>query len=266
MLKNPIFILLSTLVLSVFGGFFRWLQHINAFDEASGFLIAGRSTTALFTVFCILAVAAIAAYAFAVFPAKAAPLEPQKALYAETVLPRVVGCAAGACAVFAGLMIMIGANLSDFPTLRRVFGALCVFMGVSFPFFFTGKSGSHGSSGWLTIFPVLFSFLWLICGYKFNAYNPVIWAYGVEIIAIAASAGAFLYLAAFHYGRANPRLALLFSLLASFFCITTLSDSRPIFDSMLFVASAAVFLCASFIIIKNASPRKKTITVEDSKL
>ena len=255
MQKNPIFILLSTLVLGVFGGFFRWLQHINAFEEVSGFLIPGASTTLLFTIYCILATALIAVYVFVFFPAKTVSPDPQKALYAETVLPRVVGCCAGAAALIAGLVIMGGANLSDFPTLRRVFGALCVFMGISFPFFFTGKSGL-GANGWTTIFPVIFSFLWLICGYKFNAHSPIVWAYGVEIIAIATSAAAFLNIAAFHYGRANPRMTILFCLCASFFCITTLSDSREIFDSVIFAASASMFLSVGFILIKNVDSGK----------
>ena len=55
MRKIALTITVTTLVIGVFGAFFRWLQLMNAFDKETGFYISGAGITAVVVVYCVLA-------------------------------------------------------------------------------------------------------------------------------------------------------------------------------------------------------------------
>lgn len=253
--KNPVVVLLSVLVLSVFGAFLRWLQNSTSFEADTGFHIPGSAVTTIFLIYCAVAAAAIVIYVLFISRKFELPGAPESAFFSESAVPRFISWAATIVTVIASIIIMIQSNTSDFPTLRRIFGAGGIFLGLSYTSYFAARKGSR-ADGWETIIPTIFSFIWLICGYKYNSHNPVVWAYSIEILAICASAAAFLYLSAYFYGRAKPAAALLFSLAASFFNITTLADGHSVCDSAIFAGAAVIFLTAAFLIVGNTGDKK----------
>ena len=61
MQKTAITVTVTTLVLGVFGAFFRWLQTTGAFEAETGCFTPWHGTTIVFVIYCVLAVAAILA-------------------------------------------------------------------------------------------------------------------------------------------------------------------------------------------------------------
>ena len=86
--------------------------------------------------------------------------------------------------------------------------------------------GSHGGFGAaLSVLPVLFFCLWLVVFYKENAANPILWSYGMEILAIAMCLLAVFRLSAYLFYRAKPRRAIFACMLALITSLATLTDS-----------------------------------------
>jgi len=249
-IKNPIVFLAGLLVISAFGFFFRWLQNLNAFEPATGLLISGAATTTVFLVYCVLVVAAFAVYAFYCFKKYEFEKTPDAAFYGGTKASKIIIFVASIATAIAGVLIAVGgANVAN-PTLSKVLGVSGIVLAIGYTAYPQAKDSTK-KIGYLTILPVLFSFVWLIAGYKFNAYNPVIWAYATETLAICSSAAAFLYLAGFYYGRAKPKTTLFVMLLAVFFDITTIADSHDKAYTVIFLFAAIVFVTMSFLLIKN---------------
>ena len=83
------------------------------------------------------------------------------------------------------------------------------------------SSGSYTTS----VLPVLFFCLWLVVFYKENAANPILWSYGMEILAIAMCLLAVFRLSAYLFYRAKPRRAIFACMLALITSLATLTDS-----------------------------------------
>ena len=83
--------------------------------------------------------------------------------------------------------------------------------------------GGFGAA--LSVLPVLFFCLWLVVFYKENAANPILWAYGMEILAIAMCLLAVFRLSAYLFYRAKPRQTIFACMLALITSLATLTDS-----------------------------------------
>ena len=83
--------------------------------------------------------------------------------------------------------------------------------------------GGFGAA--LSVLPVLFFCLWLVVFYKENAANPILWSYGMEILAIAMCLLAVFRLSAYLFYRAKPRRAIFACMLALITSLATLTDS-----------------------------------------
>ena len=82
--------------------------------------------------------------------------------------------------------------------------------------------GGFGAA--LSVLPVLFFCLWLVVFYKENAANPILWSYGMEILAIAMCLLAVFRLSAYLFYRAKPRRAIFACMLALITSLATLTD------------------------------------------
>lgn len=254
-IKAPVFYLSALLVISVFGFFFRWLQNINAFEPDTGYLIPGSATTTVVFVYFVLAVAAFAVFAFRCFQKNEFDANPNAAFHDGTQLSKIIIFAASIATAVAGVIIAIGSANAQSPTLTKLLGVSCVVLAIGYTAYPQGKDVTK-KTGYLTILPVLFSFVWLIAGYKFNAYNPVVWSYTAEILAICSSAAAFQYICGYFYGRAKPKTTLFLSMVAAFFDITTIADSHSKAYSVIFIFAAVVFVTMSFLLLKNRSEKE----------
>lgn len=204
-------------------------------------------------VYCAAAVAVIVFLMLAWLRRYDRPEDPAAALRCLTRLPAALAWLLGAVILLSALILMFSADSSRIPVMQRIFSALAILSGASLPFIL-GKKGSEEANpngGIASVVPVLFACFWLVFSYRVNAENPVLWAYCVEILAIAATALAFYYIAAYFYCRAKPDRALFTVQLAAFLDITTLADERALGISVIFAAVAAFLLLTEFVLIEN---------------
>ena len=100
MRKIAITFTVTTLVLGVFGAFFRWLQMMNAFDE-EGFPVPGAGSSVVLIAYCVLAAAAICFLTLVWLKRYDRAVTAETALRCGSILPMLLGwvlCAAMAAA------------------------------------------------------------------------------------------------------------------------------------------------------------------------
>lgn len=246
---------LITAAAGVFGAFSRWLQNINAFEPDTGLMTPFAKTTVFMAAYLIAAAGLFAALALIWTKRFACEKTPELALRPSTFAPGLLCRLCGLVMAAMGVALMFYAPMQRHPSLERVFAAAAIFSGAAvmlLPFKTDGSAGGRG----MYLVPVLFSCVWLVCCYKNNAENPVVWAFLVEVLAVAATVLAWYELAAYFYGRANPFAALFFVQCAAFIDITTLSDERGAAMTVMFACHAALMLMFEFLLVKNLAPRR----------
>lgn len=251
MRKTATTVTVATLILSVFGAFFRWLQLTNAFDPENGLPTPFHGTTIVYLVYSVLAVAIIVVLTYGWLNrydcSRGLP-----ALRCSTVIPRILGWVFGVCFALGSCAVLFQADYSTYPLLQRLFGAFGILGGLCFPFLPAKADGSAHSFGRLAAaVSVLFGCYWLIFCYRMNAEDPVRWSFAVEILAVAAIAVALYYIAGFHYGAGTGRRALLAVQLAVFFDVSALFDPRSTGLTVMFFCIAAMLLTTEYLIIEN---------------
>ena len=254
MRKTAITVTVATLVLGVFGAFFRWLQTSNAFDPETGCAIPGHATSTVFLLYCVLVVILICAAALFYF--RRFPCEKSAAaLRCDSVVSSVVAWILGAAFVLAALVMLFTAHHVKYPMLQRILGAFGILTGFCLPFL-AGKTerGSIGQAASALV--TLFYCFWLIFSYRFHSEDPVVWAYCVEILALACSAVAFYYVAAFHFGAGRGSRALVATQLAVFFTLSTMFDARSTAELVMFAVTALMLLLIEYLLLANLQDRR----------
>lgn len=254
MRKDALKMVVITAVAGVFGAFFRWLENINAFEPDTGLMLPFAKTTVLMAAYLIAAAGLFAVLALMWTRRFACDRTPEGALGPSTFVPSLMCRVCGIVLAALGVVLMFSAPDQRYPALERFFAAASIFGGVAVMLLPLGEGASAGRGTYLV--PVLFSCAWLVCCYKNNAEDPVIWAYLVEILAIMATVMAWYELAAYFYGRARPFAALFFVQSAAFMNIATLSDERRTTMTVIFVIHAALMLMFEFLLVKNLTPRR----------
>lgn len=245
-----------TTVTGVFGAFFRWLQNINAFEPDTGLMLPFARTTVFMAAYLIAMAGLFAVLALVCTKRFACEEAPDLALRPSTFAPSLMCKLCGALIAAMGVVMMLYAPMQRSPTMERIFSASCIFCGAAVMLLPFKTDGSAPGGKGMYLAPVLFSCVWLVCCYKNNAENPVIWAFLVEILAVAVTVMAWYELAAYFYNRANPFAALFFVQGAAFMDIATLSDERSAAMTVMFAVHAALMLMFEFLLVKNLAPRR----------
>lgn len=255
MRKDALTMVLITSVAGVFGAFFRWLENINAFEPDTGLMLPFAKTTVILAA-CLIAAAAAFAVLAVVWTKRFACDKTPAALLAHGAFPDLLCKFFGAALIVLGVVFMFSAPEQTHPTMERLFAAASIFCGVSLMFVTVRPGLPDSASRSAALVPVLFGCVWLVCCYKNNAEDPVVWSYLVELLAVAATVMAWYELAAYHYSRAKPAAALFFVQAAAFMNLTTLADSRPALMTAMFVMQAALMLMYEFTLVENFVPRR----------
>lgn len=251
MQKNALTLTLTTGVAGIFGAFLRWLQNMNAFESDTGLLIPGKTSTAVFLIYALIAAALFVLIAFFWTKRVGASAEQGAALSAHTRIPGIMTKLCGAVTLVCSLAVIFASGGARFALLERIFAVCGVLAAAALALLFAKNVTTAKNRGLSFVVLVLFSCLWLISSYKANSENPVVWSFAVEILAIGAIILAWYELAAYCYGRAKPKRALLFIQLAAFLSITTLSDSRSMAMQLIFAVEAAAMLMFEFLLVEN---------------
>lgn len=197
----------------------RWLQVQMVFDAETGLPTLHAPITTLL-VAALLIVAAVLWWMSGKMRTDCAPEEPEDAL----ALPhREAGWILTAVAVLAavGSLYLFFTEADTMMKVAALLGLLAALVLAVLPQL--PRWGAFGAA--LSVLPVLFFCLWLVVFYKQNAANPILWSYGMEILAIAMCLLAAFRLSAYLFYRAKPRRTIFACMLALVTSLATLTDS-----------------------------------------
>lgn len=255
MRKDAFIMVLITAVAGIFGAFFRWLENMNAFEPDTGLMLPFAKTTVIMAA-CLIAAAAAFAVLAIVWTRRFSADRTTAALLTHSFLPELLCRVCGGVLILLGLVLMFASPEQRHPALERLLAAASIFCGVALMFIAVKPASSGSANRSASLIPVLFCCVWLVCCYKNNAEDPVVWSYLVELLTVAATVMAWYELAAYHYGRGKPAAALFFVQCAAFMNITTLTDSRPTIKGVMFAMQAALMLMYEYTLVENFTPRR----------
>jgi hypothetical protein len=201
---------------------FRWLQVQTVFDEETGLPTLHAPLTTMLVV-VLIAVAALLWWLSGRMHADWSPEEPEDAF---ALAHRETGwllVAAAAVTAFGSVYLFFTEDdtLMKTAALLGLLSAPVLAVMPQLP-----KWGGFGAA--LSVIPVIFYSLWLVVYYKNNAANPILWSYGMEILAIAMCLLAAFRLSAYLFYRAKPRKAIFACMLALTASLATFTDSASI--------------------------------------
>ena len=251
MRKTAATVTVTTLILGIFGAFFRWLQKHNAFEKETGYPIPFHGTTIVFLIYCVLAIAFIAALCF-VWLRRYSCNKDVSALRCSTHVPAVLSWIFGVGFALGAAVVLFFSDYGTYPTMQRIFGAFGIIGGLCFPFLIAKTDGHARSFGAAAASAAdIFACYALVFCYRSHSMDPIIGGYAVEILAVAAAAAALYYVAAFHYGAARGSRALFAVQLGVFFCVSTLFDGHSNPVSVMFLCMTGMLLLTEFLLLEN---------------
>ena len=214
-----------TMAGTVFGALtvmLRWLQVQMIFDEETGLPTLHAPITTML-VAALLIVAAALWWLSGRMKTDCAPAEPEDALALPHRETGWILTAVAALAAFGSVYLFFKEEdtLMKAAALLGLLSAPVLAMLPQLP-----RWGGFGAA--LSVLPVLFFCLWLVVFYKQNASNPILWSYGMEILAIAMCLLAVFRLSAYLFYRAKPRQTIFACMLALVTSLATLTDSASL--------------------------------------
>ena len=236
---------ISAAVLGALDLLFRWLQCQSIFDPETGLPTPRAGLSTLVVVLLVLTVVVLWRLSGRLSPELTMP-EPEEALRLPN---RVVGALMTGAGVLAalGAVVMFFTESSMFMRLTALLG---LFSAVVLSFYPSlPKWGGFGAA--LSLVPVLFFSLWLVSFYRANAVNPIVWAYGVEILGIAACLLGAFRLSGLLFYRTGPRQGLFALGLGLCLGLTELMDRGSAGERLLFLGWALGFGTLSWVIVRN---------------
>lgn len=242
---------MSATVMGAFGVLLRWLQCEAIFPDDSGLPVEGAPISGL----VILALAGFTLVLWWLsgrLPVACAPKEPEDALAASGREIRGLLLAASVVTGVGGLLLFFRGE----DTLVRLAG-LAGFLAAPMLAMYPYLPRWGGMGAFLSIVPVAFFALWLVGFYKENAVNPVVWEYGVQVLAIAACLYAAFQLCGYLFYRANPRRAAFGCALAMVFCLTVLTEESRASSRTLFAGWGLGFGAMCWLVVRNFVPAQK---------
>lgn len=255
-MRNDAFkITLATGAAAVFGMFLRWLQRLSAFETVTGLVTKGAATSVLLVLYLLAALLCFAALGWYLKRHFAAPVEPEQALGSQSSLPLLLLRVAAAVLGLSGVVLMFSAHTQPHPLLSRLLAAGVLALAGCLLMAFAGAERKSFERNPLSLVPVCFCCLWLLCQYRFHAEDPVLWGFVVEILAIVANTLACYELGAYAYGRAKPERALFFAQAAVLLDVTTLVDEHRLAAKVLFAVFAGCLLLCAQLLMSNLRPK-----------
>ena len=241
-----------------FGVFIRWLQLQIAFNDD------GLPDASVFNVLVPLAVLA-AAILFFVFIRQYRdrgyylPSSYTKALQNDGFLYALMRRLLGAVMCAGALLLFASSETDRNIVYYRILAVLGLLSGAGFPFALAEAGREEPRSALVcacSTMPILLWAFWLITCYKVNSINGVVWAYGIEIVAVSCLLMGFFRAAGFAYSSPAAWHALYFGMLGAFLAIVALADARYMGMQVMLLAGAGMLLLYNWIMIRNLRIRK----------
>ena len=240
---------LTGAALGAFALLLRWLQREMIIDEA-GLPRNGAPVSVLLVLFLFAAAGALWILAGRL-GGERSPEEPEEAFAVRSPIPTILLAFAGAAALGGALMTVVQADslLLRVSALAGVPAAAVLILYPSLP-----RWGGFGAG--LSLIPVVFFSLWLIVAYKDNAVDPIVWNYGMLILAVSSSLFAVYRLCGYLYYRIRSRRAVFGCALAVVLCLSVLMDDLPFGMRVLLAGWAVGFAALCWVLWSNMLPEK----------
>lgn len=244
-------------VLGAFGVLLRWLQCQIIFEEETHLAAKGAPISTLLVAF-ILVTAALLWWLSGRMGAERSSQEPEEALAAPpkvlSLLLILAGLAAG-----AGSAYMFLTEPSLFMRVTALLGLLSAPVLAMLPSL--PKWGGFGSL--LAVVPVLFFCFWLVLFYRWNASDPVVWDYGMRMLAIAGSLFAAYRLCGYMFYRIKARTTIFACALGLAGCLSVLMDDQGTATRLIFAGWAVGFACLCWLLVFNFGSGEEKETEQD---
>ena len=195
----------------------RWLQREMIIDE-TGLPVRHAAISVLLVLFLLAAGAALWILSGRLGGGRGSE-DPEIALLVKSPIPTILLGIAGAAAL-GGALLMVVDETSLFGRIAALFGVLAAAALAFYPSL--PRWGAFGAG--LSLLPVIFFSLWLIVAYKDNAVNPIVWDYGMLILAISGALFALYRLCGYLYFRINSRRTVFGCALGEVLCLSVLMD------------------------------------------
>ena len=241
-----------TAVIAALGFLLRWLQNMNIIDPATGLALKGAGFSAL-VVTLITAVFAILLVWTMFLRRCDAPLVPEEAFAGKTFLATVFGVAAAIALAVSGAIRLFQAGSMMWPVVQRICGIGTLAAAIGVLLMVTGatqpeKAGVRRVGSALV---VVFGCLWLIAAYKDAAADPVLWRYGLDIVAICVALIAFYYTAGYFFGEPKPLRSIFFCYFGGFLCVMCVIDEHSLAESVTMASVALLLMMWGFLLTQN---------------
>ena len=240
---------LTGAALGAFALLLRWLQREMIIDE-TGLPLSRAPISILLVVFLFAAAAALWVLSGRLGGDRS-PEEPEDALAVHGFIPTVFLALAGAAALGGALLTVVQADslFLRVSALTGVFAAAVLILYPSLP-----RWGEFGAG--LSLVPVVFFSLWLVVSYKDNAVDPVVWDYGMLILAVSAALYAAYRLCGYVYYRIRSRRAVFACAAATVLCLSVLMDDLAFGIRILLAGWAVGYTTIGWILWRNMLPEK----------
>lgn len=246
-----------TLIMGVFGAFFRWVQSLSAYEPDTGLSISGSAWNYILMAF-LLVCALSFVFSVRAFRKVGFSGEFSRAFRLGSPLEGMLGLVLAALMGAGGLITLILSLRPPLAVFDTITGAFSIISALCFAAFLrsAGRDHANARGGAASLVIVLFLCFWLIATYKNFAYEPVIWRFAPRILAICAAILGYYYLAGYPYGKPKPMLCLYFCQLGAFLLIVTLADPFSLGEQLIALSFAVGLLLLSFIILSRALSQK----------
>jgi len=250
-LQNGVFLCAA----GAFGVFFRWMQLQLAFDDAG---LAGPSVWNVIVPLSIV----LAAWLYRRFvrqyekAAMELPGDLYQALRNDRLLYAIARWTFGGLMCLGALLLLAKAETDKYAGFLRLLSLLGFLTGLSFPFLLgEANRAPEDRRPWLCIpcavMPVLFFAWWLICCYRQNSINSVIWSYAVDVLAFSAAMFAFFRAGGFAFRQPTGARAMTACMFASYLCFMSLASERYMGMQLMLFAAAMMLVLYVWIMTAN---------------
>jgi len=243
-------------ILGVFGAFFRWLQNTTAFEPETNLAIPMSTWSIVMGAWLLLMTVGLL-FAARRLDQDRCPDGFQEAFKGSAL---VLNIASLLCLVTlaGGGALFVLRRLGDRKYLDLILGGAAVIAGVClFAALRSPIRGKGDSRGKLLVPVVLYLCYLLIWEYKTYASDPVIWHFGIKILATAVVLIAYFDVLGFAYNKIKLRSTVYYSLLGAAMTISTFADSGNMLMHVMNFGLIAGLVVFNFMLLGNMEPEEK---------
>ena len=253
-----------TAVISALGFLLRWLQNINIIDPETGLAIKGAGISG-FLVALIIVVGLIVAVWALLLRRCDAPIVPEEAFVGKTFLATVFGIVVALALVVSAGLRLIQAGSMMWPVVQRIcgLGTLAAALGVVLLVTGAADPQKAGVRRVGIALVVVFGCLWLIASYKDAAADPVLWRFGLDIVAICVALSAFYYVAGYFFGEPKPIRTIYFCYFGAFLCAMCVIDEHSLAESITMGAASLLQFMWGFLLTQNLKPGDRPLKLDE---